>query len=332
MPIASIAPAIERIKFFDGQRLFASDLQFLEQFNREMRWLHNQSLHQAGIGSGFAVFGNKGDREVRIEPGYAIDSSGREIVLTQPQVLQVPPVANDTQGNPVYYDLAVSYQDDSLLKESETRDGVCVSRSAVRYQETPVFCWVELVPTGDPQGPTALAAGRQAKLQQVNADLDTGKRIRLARAEVLNCKLNQPLVLTQRRNAKPAVQPYLFAGSTNDEKNDWSVDVTGFGITITLDVNTTAASFRATPRYTAHVIGSRQVAVTLPGTAEKQTLILDGFPRVETDDASKIHFQLSLLIPQMLIDSKLKLTDVAQALKTQNALEQWYVEWLGMEG
>src|SRR5947209_19209161 len=102
MTILDIAPFTERINFFDGQRLFASDLQFLEQFNREMRWLHNQSLHQAGIGSGFAVSGKKDDRQIRIEPGYAIDSSGREIVLTQTEVLQVPPIANDCQGNPVY--------------------------------------------------------------------------------------------------------------------------------------------------------------------------------------------------------------------------------------
>mgnify|MGYP001036441712 CR=1 FL=1 len=43
---------LERIQFFNGQRLFASDLQALEAFNREMRWLHNQSLHQPGVGSG----------------------------------------------------------------------------------------------------------------------------------------------------------------------------------------------------------------------------------------------------------------------------------------
>src|SRR5437764_2347568 len=131
----SIGPSgefTERIQFFDGQRLFASDLQDLERFNREMRWLHNQSLHQAGVASGYAVSGNKDDREVTIQPGYAIDSSGREIVLTEATVLQVPPVASDDAGRPVYYDLVVSYPPDGDLKESETRDGVCVSRSAVR--------------------------------------------------------------------------------------------------------------------------------------------------------------------------------------------------------
>ena len=50
---------IERLQFFNGQRLFASDLQGLEAFSRGMRWLHNKSLHQPGIGNGFAVAGKK---------------------------------------------------------------------------------------------------------------------------------------------------------------------------------------------------------------------------------------------------------------------------------
>jgi hypothetical protein len=94
---------VERQHFFDGQRLFAADLQDLEAFNREMRWLHNRSLHQPGIGNGFAVYGRKGDRKVRVDPGYAIDIEGREIVLIESLELDVPPVAGEQNGEPVYY-------------------------------------------------------------------------------------------------------------------------------------------------------------------------------------------------------------------------------------
>ena len=167
MPL-SIGKFTERIQFFDGQRLFASDLQDLEQFNREMRRLHNQSLHQAGVASGFAVSGKKDDREVTIQPGYAIDSLGREIVLTEPLVLQVPPVANDSAGRPVYYDLVVSYPADAEL--TENRAGVCVARGAVRLREEPVFCWVELSPSDAPPGPAALADDRTAKLTTLSAE------------------------------------------------------------------------------------------------------------------------------------------------------------------
>ena len=115
MPIIGSTQFLERIQFFNGERLFASDLQALEAFNREMRWLHNLSLHQAGVGSGFQVVGNVGDRQVTIAPGYAIDCCGREIILTEPQLLPIPPIADNGSGGSVFYDLTVSYPDDTEL-------------------------------------------------------------------------------------------------------------------------------------------------------------------------------------------------------------------------
>src|SRR5687767_7020101 len=105
MGLLDETPFIERQHFFNGQRLFATDLQDLEAFNREMRWEHNRSLHQYGIGNGFAVYGRKGDRKVRVEPGYANDSRGREIILMESLELDVPPVAGEKNGEPVFYDL-----------------------------------------------------------------------------------------------------------------------------------------------------------------------------------------------------------------------------------
>lgn len=321
MPIIGTSRFTERIKFFNGQRLFASDLQDVEQFNREMRYLHNQSLHQAGVASGYAVTGNKDDREVTIESGYAIDSLGREIVLTQPEVLQIPPVASDGQGNPVFYDLTVSYPSDLSLKETETRDGVCASRSAIRLREKPVFCWVDLT-------------------SPLNKQVEDGLRIRLARAEILNCKLNQPLSVAERRNAKPPPQPFIFASrTTRGEALDWNPKVSGFAIEITTRIDTSAAHFRTPPRYMANVIGPREVKVTIEGT--ESTLIIDGFERIyalsdqlspifkNTDTDDRVGFHFSLLIPSILIDRTLNLEKVAA--KLNDALKDWYVEWMGVE-
>src|SRR5262245_34441019 len=187
---------IERLQFFNGQRLFATDLQGLEAFNREMRWLHNKSLHQPGIGNGFAVSGKKGDREVTIGPGYAIDRDGREIVSLQDQVEPVPPVASNPDGSPVLFDLTVSYPSDADLEEVETRQGICSSTGAVRKKEAPVFCWVELGADGQP------------KNTLMKQDILNGVRIRLARAEVLNCQLNKDVSIAQRLSARPPTQPY----------------------------------------------------------------------------------------------------------------------------
>src|SRR5688500_15874219 len=162
---------VERMKFFDGQRLFATDLQELEACNREMRWLHNQSLHQPGIGRGYAVSGEKGDRQVIVEPGYAIDAAGREIVLTRSQVIQVPPVASDEKGQSVFYDLTVAYQETDL-EEVEFRDGLCDARGAIRLREAPVFCWIRL--ERDEDGQLRPAAGLGKDLQK---DIQEGRKI-----------------------------------------------------------------------------------------------------------------------------------------------------------
>src|ERR1700677_5414324 len=121
MSIIGSTQFLERIQFFNGERLFASDLQSLEAFNPEMRWLHNQSLHQAGVGSGFQVVGNTGDRQVTISPGYAIDSCGREIILTESQVLAIPPVAANGSGAPCFFDLTHFYSSHRPLLPPQNR-------------------------------------------------------------------------------------------------------------------------------------------------------------------------------------------------------------------
>src|SRR5262245_35464881 len=196
---------IERFQFFNGQRLFSSDLQGIEQFNREMRWLHNRSLHQPGIGNGFAVTGKKGAREVTIGPGYAIDAEGREIVRTQDQVEPVQPVAGQDDGSPVLFDLTVSYPSDEDLETTETREGVCLPRGVIRLKEEPVFCWVRLDEDGQPINDDEKKA------------ILSGMKIVLARAEVLNCKLNRDISTAQRISARPATQPYVCCGQTEPD-------------------------------------------------------------------------------------------------------------------
>jgi hypothetical protein len=290
---------IERQLFFDGQRLFAPDMQGLEAFNREMRWLHNESLHQPGIGNGFAVSGEKGDRQVTIGPGYAIDAQGREIVLIEARQEQVPPVAGKADGSPVFYDLAVAYPADEDLETAETRAGVCQPRGAVRLREEPVFCWVRLTETE--------AGDLVACDARLGADVESGQKIVLARAEVLNCQLNSVLSVAQRRSARPAKQPYVACGKAElkDLEIVWFVDrelvkdfiaeqllsaaslnnvaaigqiglingvllvgpyILPFGIKVTID--TCQANFLTTPCYTARIEGSRSNEIDLTGLEE----------------------------------------------------------------
>jgi len=258
---------LERIQFFNGERLFASDLQSLEAFNREMRWLHNQSLHQPGVGSGYAVTGNRGDRQVTITPGYALNSLGQEIILTQTHIEPIPPVADNGAGASVFYDLTVSYPDDTALKASETREGICLPIGVVRLEEAPVFCWVQL---GD-DGVQPVNLGLKDRIQK-------GLFIVLARIEVFNCQLKQPVSVVQRRNARPEKQPYVACGRLSPSAADWNIDYMGATPPVTVDVsggtlqiplqfpavrlytqvNTSSAGFQAVPQYTVRLVGERR--------------------------------------------------------------------------
>ncbi|HYH47799.1 MAG TPA: hypothetical protein VEG34_19105, partial [Thermoanaerobaculia bacterium] len=249
---------VERLQFFDGQRLFASDLQGIEAFHREMRWLHNRSLHQPGIGRGFAVTGNRDDREVGIGPGYAIDALGREIVLTHDWIEPVPPVSGEPDGKPTLFDLTVSYPDDAGLEVAETREGICLPRGAVRLREQPVFCWARLRETekGNYQPfDTLLGLQIQARM-----------RIVLTRIEVLDCKLRQQISLAQRRDARPSCQPYIACGEAAivawKQRIEASRPSSDFGpITVSYflaaDVDTAAAGFATTPNYSVRFQGER---------------------------------------------------------------------------
>jgi hypothetical protein len=201
---------VERPQFFNGQRLLAPDLQSVEAFNREMRWLHNKSLHQPGIGSGFAVSGDKGDRVVTVGPGYALEKEGREIFLTRELQLPIPPVAGEEDGTPSYFDLTVSYADE--LEEAETRAGVCLPRGVVRRREEPVFCWVPIHCEAEPLN--------QQKKMQCRADeanrmaILSGEKIVLARVAVKDCALYERVTLNHRRSARSCRQPHVFGANT----------------------------------------------------------------------------------------------------------------------
>ena len=310
---------LERLQFFNGQRLYAEDLQGVESFNREMRWLHNQSLHQPGVGSGYGVSGNKGDRQVTITPGYAIDACGREIVLTEADVEAVPPVADDGQGNPVYYDLAVSYPTDSDLVPSQTRAGICMPQGAVRLREAPNFCWIQLGTNLQPIDP------------QLKLDVQSSMRIVLARAQVKNCQLYQPLSTAQRRNARQSTRPRIVCDSAGPAGLNWAVQSTAaaagalaqpWGLQTNID--TSSARFQTTPAYSAYVKGERLFTPN-----DLKPFVLDGWVNISAPTAQG--FTLQMIMPLLddgfINPANFFLGDVNSALVGN----QWTVVWLGVE-
>ena len=344
---------VERLQFFNGQRLFASDLQGIEAFNREMRWLHNKSLHQPGIGNGFAVSGKKDDREVQIGPGYAIDALGREIVLTQSQTEPVPPVAGEEDGTASLYDLTVSYPDDESLEESETRVGVCSGVGVIRLKEEPVFCWVRLNQSGQPTDAA------------IKADILSGMRLILARAEVLNCKLYKDISIAQRTSARPAQQPYVCCGTITPDWQLWELtafepqkalsargrsaalaslltSVVILPIGIQAKIDTSDCGFLTTPCYTGRISGERihKIEIDIGGSPEVLTVVIDGLLQILNPGPREFTVTVLLmfqaLVPSNSLSPLLRTaadspSDVLKKL-IEERLKDWSLEWMGVEG
>ena len=333
---------VERFQFFNGQRLFASDLQGADDFNREMRWTHNRSLGQPGIGSGFAVYGKRNDREVVIGAGYAVDALGREAVLTNTLTLQVPPVAADESGKPVFYDLAVSYPDDDALEETETREGICSPRGVVRRREVPVFCWIRLNDQ------------RQAIDSRLKQEMLTGMRLILARAEVFNCQLNADLTISVRREVRPPRLPYVVCGQ--ETPTNWDVlelppiegepsimttagtvnpFIAPVGLVATVD--TGEAEFQITPAYTARIAGPR--ILNIPSGDNTTLAIVDALIDIPVERAAPRNFVIQVLLLVQPFSANFRPTGIWQgeAVSSEETeafldlFKAWAVVWMGVE-
>jgi hypothetical protein len=294
-------PELERITFFPGQRLHAEDLTEAQRIDRELRWLHNRSLHTWGIGEGFGVTGEAGESAVAIAPGYGIDCAGREIILSEPRTKPIPAVAGDQQGKPVEFFLTAEYQDDAAQSVQERRPGVCVAGGTVRLGEEPLIRWKK------------------------RNDLREGFELVLAQVWILNCRLNRAVSLAVRRSARPSEHPYIAAGQTPVGATAWTAWVEGAAFMgVTVDVDTESARFRVTPRYMAHIVGDR----ALP--SPPQTLAIP-FPVITAPTPER--FTLRVLLPEMapLPYNPPPFRNAATVANTVRTTLKWNVSWMGVE-
>jgi hypothetical protein len=265
-------PLLERPSFFHNQRLTANDLTAAQTYNRELRWLHNRSLHRWGIAFGFAVSGARGAQSVNVQPGYAIDCVGRDLILDEPRELPIPAVASDNNGNPVTYYLTISYAEDAQLAPIN-RTGECETSGAVRRPEMPIVRWQ------NPNDTNAENAYRQ------------GFDVVLGAIGVLNCQLSEAVSGKERRLAVSPQQPYVAAGRTEERNTVWQLwpnDKAPMGVST--PVATSSAGFQTTPRYQAHVVGDRLFTFP-PGN---ETLLVDGLAQIAQATASSFELRVTL--------------------------------------
>jgi len=141
---------IERLNYYEGEYLGATDFEAEQEYQRDMRRRHNVGQHTWGIVSGLDIAqvppagqtGTFGQTSVTvyIQPGMAVDGFGREIVvLSQTQLTQdlFAPYYNPNVGaNALTLNVWISYAEALLNPPTDACVAASQPNSFGRVQET----------------------------------------------------------------------------------------------------------------------------------------------------------------------------------------------------
>lgn len=78
----------ERNRYYYGKLLTEQDFNSEQRYFNDKRRMSNRFLHGTGVAAGLSVIGIDG-KSVSLEPGFALDGAGREIVVDRPQVVKL---------------------------------------------------------------------------------------------------------------------------------------------------------------------------------------------------------------------------------------------------
>jgi hypothetical protein len=81
---------IERLRYWQGQTLRSRDLNDQLAYDASLRWWHNRAIHDTW-GVVFGLAPRVDDQEIVLGPGLAYDCFGRELILSQPRGVALPP-------------------------------------------------------------------------------------------------------------------------------------------------------------------------------------------------------------------------------------------------
>jgi hypothetical protein len=286
--------------FFNGERLTADDLNFLDHAENTLRWLHTRFLHGWGIATGLGVAGKSGAQSVSVAPGMAIDALGREIILTSALTFPIPVISGGVET--MYY-LTAAYQGDAAQQVLEQRLGVCSAGGTARLANAPLIQW------------------------ETAAKVTEGLQLILATAWIKNCKLSRDVSGASRRLLAPPSTPPIGSGITDAAATAWTPWPVGFIVLgYTAQVDTSAAQFSGIPHYVAQVVGE----MYLPGApgpllAVPQTAILN-------PTATGFTFQVTLApgAPAGVPVNPPVLLEPGGPALLQNSLH-WQIAWMGVQ-
>ena len=149
---------LDRLNYYNGQRLEAADLKLEQQYHiRVRRWL-NKSLYTTGIARGLEVIKdpvNLGN--VFVRPGMALDVEGREIILLDQKVMPAignpTPVGGQVDGNYLiiqYNEQATEIEQNGCVtrpSKKKGRDGSTLAWGGPAIlRAEPILGWTDTLP------------------------------------------------------------------------------------------------------------------------------------------------------------------------------------------
>ncbi len=93
---------LERIRYVNGLLLGVDDFQTEQDYFRKRLRRHNVLMHGWGIVFGLEASAHSEPGRVMVEPGYAIDQQGEEIVVDRPQIADVSSSARNAEHHLLY--------------------------------------------------------------------------------------------------------------------------------------------------------------------------------------------------------------------------------------
>ncbi len=125
-------------RFFSGQLLTEDDLQVLANYVSAKNRLHNRHFFGAGVVCGLEVICNPcGGGKITIEPGYALDCCGNDIVLNCAKELDINAMIRDLKlrqlGGYDCGDPCADVDADCSKSEKKLKTGVSISRHYCLY-------------------------------------------------------------------------------------------------------------------------------------------------------------------------------------------------------
>lgn len=171
---------LERLHYFNGQRLLAKDFELEQNYHMRVRRLLNRGLYTPGVVSGLEIL-RVDNRHARVTGGVALDPGGREVILVGDATLPVPN-RQPSSALPGYF-LVIRYDEETEPGQlADCKEGSGTTPPS-RVLEAPILSWTETWPNQSDCGKKGHAADCAVVLGLVAlnasceiAHIDTGVR------------------------------------------------------------------------------------------------------------------------------------------------------------